>query len=132
MLVILLLEVPSKKSSTSTSLSVSVILVLILCYSCVILVLFLCYSRVILVLFSCYSRVILVLFSCGEATGLFYFFIQSLSAIVELRLSFINVHRLWGVIEGRVSHFLPRWFRTVWQCDQPGKSPLEYSATAGN
>jgi len=28
---------------------------------------------------------------------------------------FFAVHRLCGVIEGRLSHFLPRWLRTAWQ-----------------
>jgi len=27
----------------------------------------------------------------------------------------LAVHRLCGVIEGRLSHFLPRWLRTGWQ-----------------
>ena len=40
------------------------------------------------------------------------------------------VHRLCGVIERRLSHFLPRWLRTG--CDQSGKNPLKYSAAVGN
>jgi len=27
----------------------------------------------------------------------------------------LNVHRLYGVIEGRLSHFMPHWLRTGWQ-----------------
>ena len=27
----------------------------------------------------------------------------------------LDVHRLWGASEGRLSHRLPRWFRKGWQ-----------------
>ena len=46
----------------------------------------------------------------------------------------LAVHRLCGVIEGRLSHFLPRWLRTGWQSaiSQGKINPLKYSAVAGN
>jgi len=35
-----------------------------------------------------------------------------------------RVHRFRGVIEGRLSHFLPRWLRTGWQSViSQGKTP---------
>jgi len=47
--------------------------------------------------------------------------------------SLLAVHRLCGVIEGRLSHFLPRWLRTGWQSAiSQGFNPLKYSAVAGN
>jgi len=36
-------------------------------------------------------------------------------AIVGTSAFLLAVHRLCGVIEGRLSHFLPRYFRTGWQ-----------------
>ena len=39
-----------------------------------------------------------------------YPFLQPSSSLIGL-----NVHRLCGAIEGRLSHFLPSWFRMGWQ-----------------
>jgi len=45
----------------------------------------------------------------------------------------LAVHRLCGVMEERLSHFLPRWLRTGWQSViSQGKNPLKYSAVAEN
>jgi len=43
------------------------------------------------------------------------FVINFLSAIGWTSAFLLAVHRLCGVIEGRLSHFLPRWLRTGWQ-----------------
>ena len=44
-----------------------------------------------------------------------FFFFQPFS-IHGWTLAFLfAVHRLCGVIEGRLNHFLPRWLRTGWQ-----------------
>ena len=62
-----------------------------------------------------------------------FFFYQPSSVRGWTSAFLLTVHRLCGVIEGRLSHFLPRWLRTDWQsADQPGKNPLKYSALAGN
>jgi len=43
------------------------------------------------------------------------------------------VHRLCGVIEGRLSHFLPRWLRTGWQSAiSQGKIPWNTPPWLGN
>jgi len=45
-----------------------------------------------------------------------FFFQPSWSSIHGWTLAFLlTVHRLCGVIGGRLSHFLPRWLRTGWQ-----------------
>ena len=45
--------------------------------------------------------------------GLFFY---QPSSVREWNLAFLlAVHRLCGAIEGRLSHFLPRWLRTGWQ-----------------
>ena len=45
----------------------------------------------------------------------------------------LAVHKSCGVIEGRLSHFLPCWLRMAWQeCVQAWKNPLKYFAVARN
>ena len=43
------------------------------------------------------------------------FFYQPLSARGWTSAFLLAVHRMCGVIEGRLSHFLPRWLRTGWR-----------------
>jgi len=48
----------------------------------------------------------------------------------------LAVHRLCGVIEGRLSHFLPRWLRMGWQSvisqgKSPWKTPLRLGLEPG-
>jgi len=43
------------------------------------------------------------------------FFYQPLSVRGWASAFHLNIHRLCGAIEGRLSHFLPRWLRTGWQ-----------------
>jgi len=43
------------------------------------------------------------------------FFYQPLSVRGWTSAFLLAVHRLCGVIEGRLSHFMPRWLRTGWQ-----------------
>ena len=44
-----------------------------------------------------------------------FFFYQPSSVRGWTSAFLLTVHRLCGVIEGRLSHFLPRWLRTDWQ-----------------
>jgi len=45
-----------------------------------------------------------------------YFFFYQPSSVHGWTSAFLlAVHRLCGVIEGRLSHFLPPWLRTGWQ-----------------
>ena len=44
-----------------------------------------------------------------------FFFHQPSSVHGWTSAFLLAVHRLCGVIEGRLSHFLPRWLRTGWQ-----------------
>ena len=81
-------------------------------------------------------------FDCRLSLGLFksstisYITIHTCVYSKQHRHSVVGllaVHRLCGVIEGRLSHFLPRWLRTGWQSAiSQGKNPLKYSAVAGN
>jgi len=43
------------------------------------------------------------------------FLSQPLSVHGWTLIFLLDFHRLCGVIEGRLSHFLPRWLRTGWQ-----------------
>ena len=71
------------------------------------------------------AALILFFYSC---------FVQPSSIYGWILAFLLDVHRLCGVIGGRLSHFLLCWLRTRtgWQCDQPGKNPLKYSAVAEN
>ena len=42
----------------------------------------------------------------------------------------LDVHRLCGAVQG--SHFLAHWLNRLAECDQPRKTPLKYSTSAGN
>jgi len=64
----------------------------------------------------------------GWNTTLFY---QVLSTPGFSSAFLLDVHMLYGAIEGRLSHFLPCTDGLV-ECAQPGRSPLKDSATAGN
>jgi len=44
-----------------------------------------------------------------------FFFYQPSSVRGWTSAFLLAVHRLCGVIEGRLSHFLPRWLKTGWQ-----------------
>jgi len=56
---------------------------------------------------------------------IYFLFYQPLSVRGWTSAFFLAVHRLCGVIEGRLSHFLPRWLRTGWQSAiSQGKIPL--------
>jgi len=46
---------------------------------------------------------------------LFNFVISAMSVHSWSSAFLLNVHMLCGDIEGRLSHFLPRWLRTGWQ-----------------
>jgi len=50
--------------------------------------------------------------------------------------SLLDFHRFCGTIEGRLSHFLPRWIRTGWQSvisqgKNPSKTPLQLGIAPG-
>jgi len=52
---------------------------------------------------------------CNDPTSQAYDFYQPLSVHGWTSAFLLAVHSLCGVIEGRLSHFLPRWLRTGWQ-----------------
>jgi len=62
-----------------------------------------------------------------------FFFFQPSSVHGWISAFLLNIHRLCGAIEGRLSHFSATLAQDgLAECDQPGKIPLKYSATAWN
>jgi len=53
--------------------------------------------------------------SASSSSAMSIFFYQPLSVHCWTSAFLLTVHRLRDVIEGRLSHFLPRWLRTGWQ-----------------
>ena len=64
---------------------------------------------------------------------LFRFFYQPSSIHGWTSAFLLTVHRLCGVFEGRLGHFLPRWLRTGWQSViSQGKIPWNTPPWLGN
>jgi len=71
-----------------------------------------CWSMVIC-LKVCQARLVtLSSFVCWPLSGVFH---QQSSVRGWTSAFLLTAHRLCAVIEGRLSHFLPRWLRTGWQ-----------------